>query len=131
MKLPAPIKLAGFGLFMLVLISVFTAFSAGIVMPSSNVGTQSTLVSANSVKPDACIGFNLSNIVSGTGAVVGTPGNDLILGSSGTDTIDGLGGDDCILGGGGDDAIDGNNGTDICISGPGLDTFVNCEGEIQ
>jgi len=131
LKLPALIKLASLSLFMLVLISVFTAFSAGIVMPSSNVGTQSILVSANSVKPDACIGFNLSNIVSGTGTVAGTPGNDLILGSSGTDTIDGLGGDDCILGGGGDDAIDGNNGTDICISGPGLDTFVNCEGEIQ
>lgn len=116
---------------MLVLISVFTAFSAGIVMPSSNVGIQSTLVSANSVKPAVCIGFNLSNIVSGAGTVAGTPGNDLILGSSGTDSIDGLGGDDCILGRGGDDIIDGNSGTDICISGPGSDTFVDCESEIQ
>jgi Ca2+-binding RTX toxin-like protein len=127
----ARIKLVGFGLVMLVMISMFTAFSAGIVVPSSNVGTRSTSVTANSIKPDACIGFNLSNIVSGAGIVTGTAGNDLILGSPDTDTIDGLGGDDCILGGGGDDVIDGNSGTDICLGGPGLDTFINCEGESQ
>jgi Ca2+-binding RTX toxin-like protein len=129
--LTARIKLAGFSLVMLVMVSVFTALSAGITVPSSNVGTRSTSVTANSIKPDACIGINLSNIVSGAGIVTGTPGNDLILGSPDTDTIDGLGGDDCILGGGGDDVIDGNSGTDICLGGPGLDTFLNCEGESQ
>ncbi len=125
------IKLVGFSLVMLVVISMFTAFSAGIGVPSSNVGTRSTSVTANSIKPDACIGLNLSNIVSGAGIITGTPGNDLILGSPDADTIDGLGGDDCILGGGGDDVIDWNSGTDTCLGGPGLDTFINCESEIQ
>ena len=101
------------------------------LVPSSGLGMQSKQVTANTIKPDACAGFNLSNIVSGSGTITGTPGNDLILGSSSMDTIDGLGGDDCILAGGGDDTIDGNSGTDICLGGPGADTFLSCESEIQ
>lgn len=131
MKLPSPLQLAAFSLVIMILISVFTAFSAGISVTQTTVGTRSTSVTANRVKPAACAGLNLTNIITGAGTVTGTSGNDLILGSSGADTIDGLSGDDCILGGGGDDVIDGNIGTDICLSGLGADTFISCEGETQ
>ncbi len=131
MKFPIQVKLFGFSLLVLILISAFTAFSAGIDVSTSALGARSASVTANSLKPGACAGFNLSNIVRGAGAVTGTPGNDLILGSSGPDSIDGLGGDDCILGGGGDDIIDGNDGTDVCLGGYGTDSFLNCEFETQ
>jgi Ca2+-binding RTX toxin-like protein len=131
LKLPPPLRLFGFSLVSLILISALTAFSAGVAVSNSSVGAQSSSVTANSVKPGICTGINLTSIVSGTGTVTGTPGNDLILGSSGADTIDGLGGDDCILGGGGDDVIDGDTGTDICLGGPGADSFITCESETQ
>jgi Ca2+-binding RTX toxin-like protein len=131
LKLSTSIQLVSVSLITLILISMFTAFTAGIAVSTSNVGTQSYLATANSVKPSTCEGLNLTNIVSGTGTVTGTPGNDLILGGPDSDSIDGLGGDDCILGGGGDDTIDGNSGTDICLGGPGTDSFAGCEGEIQ
>lgn len=131
MKLPTHLQIAGFSLVTLILISLFTAFSAGVSVSNTTVGTRSASVTANRVKPAVCAGLNLTNIVTGGGTVTGTSGNDLILGSSGTDTIDGLGGDDCILGGDGDDVIDGNSGIDICLGGSGSDTFISCEGETQ
>ncbi|MEZ0580716.1 ELWxxDGT repeat protein [Nocardioides sp. MH1] len=56
--------------------------------------------------------------------IVGTPGDDVIVGSGGTDTIDGLGGHDVICGGGGWDTIDGGAGADVEIGGGGDDTFL-------
>lgn len=120
-----------FGLLALILVSVATAFAAGITSPAVNVGVESVPVNANSVKPAACAGLSLTNIVTGAGTITGTSGNDLILGSAGADVIDGLGGNDCILGGGGDDTIDGNADTDVCIGGAGTDTLSNCETAIE
>jgi Ca2+-binding RTX toxin-like protein len=120
-----------FGLIALVLVSVATAFAAGITTTPSNIGIQTAPVTAEDIKPAACSALTLTNIVSGTGIITGTSGNDLIIGSSGNDIIDGLGGNDCILGGGGDDIIDGNDGTDICIGGPGNDSASNCETWIE
>lgn len=131
MKLPHSLQLAGFGLVTLILISAISAFSAGVSVGNTSIGTDSDSVTANRIKPGACAGLNLTNIVTGAGTITGTPGNDLILGSSGVDTIDGLSGDDCILGGGGDDVIDGNSDTDICLGGPGADTFASCGSEIE
>jgi len=131
LKIPISLRLVWFGLISLILISAITAFSAGVSVSNTTLGTDSSSVSANRVKPEACAGLNLTNIVTGAGTVTGTTGNDLILGSSGADTIDGLGGDDCILGGDGDDIINGNSDTDICLGGPGVDSFTNCEGETQ
>ncbi|MDK1080716.1 MAG: hypothetical protein QGD88_04485 [Anaerolineae bacterium] len=115
----------------LILISLFNAFAAAVTISPTTIGINSFPVTADSVKPSACAGIFLTNMVFGSGTFTGTAANDLILGSPGIDTIDGLGGDDCILGGGGDDDITGNTGTDICIGGPGTDTFTTCEGEIQ
>jgi len=131
MKIPIPLQLVTFGLLALILVSVGTAFAAGITVSSSNIGKQSVLVTANDVKPSACAALNLTNLISGSETLTGTEGNDLIVGSSGADMIDGLSGDDCILGGGGDDTITGNEGTDICLGGPGTDSFTSCEGENQ
>lgn len=131
MKFSTSLQLAGFSLVILILVSAITAFSAGISISNTSIGKDSSSVTANRIKPGACAGLNLTNVVTGAGTVTGTSGNDLILGSSGADTIDGLGGDDCILGGDGDDVINGNSDTDICLGGPGADTFISCEGETQ
>jgi Ca2+-binding RTX toxin-like protein len=119
------------GLLVLIVVSVASAFAAGISIPNSNVGQQSVPVTAEDIKPAACATLYLTSIVSGSGALTGTAGNDLIIGSAGVDTIDGLGGDDCILAGNGDDILTGSDGTDICIGGSGIDTFTTCESENQ
>jgi Ca2+-binding RTX toxin-like protein len=131
MRIPIPLRLVMFGLLTLIVVSAASAFAAGISIPASNVGLQSVPVTTEDIKPAACAGLYLTNIVSGSGALTGTADNDLILGSAGSDTIDGLGGDDCILGGSSDDLITGGDGTDICVGGPGIDTFTTCESENQ
>jgi RTX calcium-binding nonapeptide repeat (4 copies) len=131
MRMPIPLRLVMFGLLTLIVVSAASAFAAGISMPASNVGLESVPVTAEDIKPAACAGLYLTNIVSGSGALTGTPGNDLIIGGGGADTIDGLAGDDCILGGNGDDLITGGDGADICLGGPGTDIFTTCESENQ
>jgi Ca2+-binding RTX toxin-like protein len=125
------LRLVLLGLFALLIMSVVSAFAAGISVPASNVGQQSVFVTAEDVKPAACDTLYLTNIISGSGALIGTAGNDLIIGSAGADSIDGLGGNDCILGSGGDDSLTGNEGNDVCLGGTGSDTFTECEAETQ
>jgi Ca2+-binding RTX toxin-like protein len=120
-----------FGLLLLIFVSSMTAFAANLTISDSNVGIKSIAVTENDLRPEACSGLNLTNIVSGSGTITGTDGNDLIIGSSGNDTINGQGGDDCLLGAAGEDRIDGGEGTDVCIGGTGTDTFSTCEAEIQ
>jgi len=124
-------KLVVLGLIALLIVSVVSAFAAGISVPASNVGQQSVPVTAEDIKPAACGALYLTNIVSGSGALTGTGANDLIIGSAGTDAIDGAGGDDCILGSGGDDSLTGNEGNDVCLGGAGNDIFTDCEVEDQ
>jgi Ca2+-binding RTX toxin-like protein len=131
MRVPTSLKLFALGSFALILVSIVSAFAAGLSIPSSNVGQQSIPVTAEDIKPPACEALYLTNIVSGSGALTGTTANDLIIGSAGADTIDGLGGDDCILGGDGDDLITGSDGTDVCLGGSGTDVFTTCETENQ
>lgn len=131
MRMPASLQLFAFGLLALILVSITSAFAAGLRIPSSNVGQQSIPVTAEDIKPAACAGLYLTNIISGSGTLTGTIANDLIIGSAGVDTIDGLGGDDCILVGNGDDLITGGDGADICVGGPGKDIFTTCESETQ
>jgi len=131
MRIPVSLQFFAYGLLALILVSITSVFAAGLSLPASNVGQQSVPVTASDIKPAACAGLYLTNIVSGSGALTGTAGNDLIIGSAGMDTIDGLGGDDCILGGNGDDLITGSDGIDICIGGPGTNTFTTCESENQ
>jgi len=123
------IQIFATGLFLLISISVFSAFAAGISVPPVNIDAQSSTVSTNDFKPSQCSGITLTNLVTGTGIITGTAGNDLILGSVNADTFDGLGGNDCILGGGGDDTITGGADVDICLGGPDNDVFLTCEVE--
>jgi len=131
MRISFSLKFFAFGSVTLILVSAVSAFAAGISVPDTNTGTESIPVYAEDIKPPACASLYLTNIVSGSGVVTGTTGNDLIIGSADVDTIDGLGGDDCILGGGGADIITGGAGDDICLGGPGVDIFLTCETQIQ
>ena len=131
MRSPFSLKLMLLASIVLVITSISSAFAAGINAPASNVGQQSMLVTAEDIKPAACGALQLTNIVSGSGVLIGTDGNDLMIGSAGTDSIDGLSGNDCILGSSGDDSLAGNEGNDICLGGTGNDVFFDCEMEAQ
>jgi Ca2+-binding RTX toxin-like protein len=115
----------------LVLVSGITAFAAVNVIPNSRLMDQAFAPNANDFKPSECASLNLTSIVTGTGVVQGTQGNDLILTDAGDDKLQGKNGDDCLVAGDGDDELIGNNGWDICIGGGGNDTFNKCEVEIQ
>lgn len=127
MRISFPLKFTIFGLLALIVVSIAAAFAAGITVQPSNIDAKSIAVTAEDLKPAACNGITLTQIISGSGTLTGSDGNDLIIGSSGDDIIDGLGGNDCILGGNGDDSLNGEEGTDICLSGPGSDNFTSCE----
>ncbi len=127
MKMLRPLRLLTFGLILLIIIVSGTAVAATNTIPTTRAEDWTTSFEVNDVKPSACAGWYLTNLITGSGTITGTEGNDLILGSSSADTIDGLGGDDCVLGGGGDDFITGGDGTDVCIGGSGSNTFTTCE----
>jgi Ca2+-binding RTX toxin-like protein len=131
MKTPFALQIVTFGLLALIVISSVTAFAAGITVSASNAGRESVEVVAQDLAPSACNGLMLAQVISGSGTLTGTSGNDLIIGSPDADVIDGLGGNDCIIGGAGDDFFNGEDGTDVCLGGPGIDNFTNCETEAQ
>ncbi len=126
-----PFRILFFGMIALIVITSMTAVAATNTVPATRVDSQSLSYNINHIKPSACAGITVTTLVTGSGTITGTEGNDLILGGPGADDINGLGGNDCILGGGGDDILNGGDGNDVCIGGPGTDTFTNCEGEIQ
>ena len=53
--------------------------------------------------------------------VVGTPGDERIVGTDGRDWIQAHGGDDRVLGVAGNDLLDGGDGQDVVRGGPGND----------
>lgn len=63
--------------------------------------------------------------------IVGTPGNDVLVGSDKNDTISGLGGDDEIIAKAGNDLIDGGSGADQIIAGSGNDSIIGGSGVDQ
>jgi hypothetical protein len=56
--------------------------------------------------------------------ILGTAGDDLLVGSPGADVMAGRGGNDIVNGGAGDDVICGEAGNDLLIGGPGRDTLL-------
>ena len=120
-----------FGMFAVVVMTPMTAIAAANTVPPSQVDDQSVSYNVNHLKPSACSGIVLSNLVTGSSTLTGTIGNDLIIASSGADVIDGAGGNDCILGGGGADTTTGGDGSDVCLGGADADAFITCESEVQ
>lgn len=107
------------------------AFTNANIVPATRADDDNRAVVSNDKKPDQCASISITNLISGSGNIDGTSGNDLILGGSANDTIRGGGGNDCIVGGGGPDTIQGQGGTDVCIGGAGNDNFASCETQIQ
>ncbi len=129
-----PLRLAVFGIVLLILASALSAFAGSNSVPGSRAGRMTQAIDANSLKPAACAGLNLTAIfvcpaTGGNCNATGAP--ELILGSPYADTINGRGGDDCILGGDGDDDLTGGPGNNVCIGGLGTDTFKQCQTAIQ
>jgi len=124
------------GFFILIVAIVGNAGASSNNVTSSGIDEHSETITANDLAPAACGSLSLTNIVTGSGTINGTLGNDLILGSSNADTVNANEGDDCVLGGGGDDTLngwdgndvlDGGAGTDTCNGGLGANTLINCE----
>jgi Ca2+-binding RTX toxin-like protein len=114
-------RLVGVGLATLMVSSILSAMAASNSIPRTGLDEISRSITVNDLKPPQCDGIHLTNLIAATGAISGTAGNDLILGSAGANTISGEGGNDCIVSGGGNDTIYGNAGTDVCIGGSGND----------
>jgi Ca2+-binding RTX toxin-like protein len=121
----------------LILFSMIFAIAANNVVPVTYLTDQSTLVTANDLKPAACSAIILTAIrycPTTGGACPGTDpdASELVIGSTADDDIESGKGDDCILGGGGNDSIRGEQNTDICIGGSGTDSFhPSCETQTQ
>jgi hypothetical protein len=72
-----------------------------------------------------------TNVILGTGGddhLVGTNADDCILGLGGNDIIEGGNGNDWLFGGEGDDRLDGGNGTDHLFGGTGDDILIGGNG---
>ncbi len=74
-----------------------------------------------------CFGFE-PTIVGDGGTIVGTDGDDVILGTAAGETIHALQGNDIVCGAGGDDTIDGGTGDDTIDGGTGNDTIHGFHG---
>ena len=108
------------------------ALTASTVVPTSKAGRDTDAVTADKLKPSACVALTLVGIRTGSGTFNDTADSNLVLGSASVDTIRGMNGNDCILGGAGNDSLRGDGGTDVCIGGTGTDTFhSSCETQIQ
>jgi len=108
----------------LIFMNAVFALTASNTVPESGLDYESFSITANQLKPSACSGLNLDNIITDGN---GTAGNDLILGTIGIDTLNGGDSNDCLVAGDGDDTLDGGIGTDVCIGGAGIDDISNCE----
>jgi Ca2+-binding RTX toxin-like protein len=119
----------------LILFSIFVAIAANNIVPVTYLTDQSSVMTANDLKPAACSAIDLTDIFycpTGGGACNATDDSELVIGSPANDSIQGGKGDDCIVGGGGNDNIRGEQNTDVCIGGPGTDSFhPSCETETQ
>ena len=67
--------------------------------------------------------------LTGSGDILGTPGDDVICGSDGPDRIAGIGGNDVIYGGGGNDQLIGGDGNDRLLGGDGDDRLSGGTGD--
>jgi Ca2+-binding RTX toxin-like protein len=102
------------------------AATASNTVPQTYAAAQAQGIDTGDLAPAECGGLPLGSVVSGTGDLAGTGGNDLLLGDSSDQWLFGDDGDDCLAGGAGTDLIEGGPGTDVCI-GSALAAFIDCE----
>ena len=107
----------------LLIAGAVAAYAATNTVPSTRLDLDNLNITANDLKPSACASLNLSNIVSGSGTLNGSNGNDLILASAGNDTLNGRAGADCLVAGSGADTLDGGAGGDVLLAGDGNDNL--------
>lgn len=103
------------GAMFLVIAGLLSVTTASNTVPTSRLGSRTTSTGISELRPPACSGMTLTNLVTGTGNVNGTNGNDLVLGGRGTKAVNGKAGDDCLLGGVDATSVDGGAGSDVCI----------------
>ena len=119
----------------LILFSMIFAIAANNVVPITYLTDQTSIITANDLKPSACSAINLTAIFycpTGGGACNATDDSELVIGSPAIDDIQSGKGDDCILGGGGNDSMRGEQNTDVFIGGSGKDSFhPSCETQLQ
>lgn len=122
------LRLSALALPVLLVTAIMSASAATNVVPTTHIGLEQHAVEINDFKPGDCNSIHVTNLITGSGVITGTGGNDLILASADDDTIYGEGGDDCIVGGAGDDTIYGGDGHDACVGGAGSNTIdPSCE----
>jgi len=112
----------------IVIAGSMAAYAATNTVPSTSLDLDTLTINANALKPSACSALNLTNIVTGSGTLNGTSGNDLILASAGDDTLNGGAGTDCLVAGSGVDTLTGNAGVDILLGGDGNDNLLGSAG---
>ena len=61
--------------------------------------------------------------------IVGTPGDDVLVGGVGRDVLSGRGGDDCLFGFSGDDRLTGGTGKDLLVGSSGDDRLNGDAGD--
>jgi Ca2+-binding RTX toxin-like protein len=114
---------------LLIVLSIFSAFAAANTVLVSGAEDRSFGISANDLKPPECGALNLTNIVTGSGNLQGSNGNDLILGSASADRINAKKGNDCVVGGDGGDELRGGDEDDVLLGGPGEDDLQGEKGQ--
>lgn len=86
-----------------------SATTASNTVPTSHAAKLTRTITANDIKPSACSGITIADLVVGSGTITGGSANDLILGSSGNDTL----------------GVQNNGGSDCCVGGGGTTTYKN------
>lgn len=94
---------------------------------NSGATSNAATVTINVFNPDATSDTLLGS--SGNDTLIGLTGDDFFDGGIDNDSIMGLGGDDTIYGGGGNDFIDGGEGADSLFGNGGQDTLDGGDGD--
>ena len=105
------------------------AIAAVAACSALSAGPASAGIGDLTAKPPTCEGKPVTRLgTPGDDLIVGTPARDIVLAGDGDDVIRGMGGSDIVCGGRGDDTIRGGNGNDILYGGPGADTLLGNDG---
>ena len=118
-----------FGIAVVLLIALFASDQGAAVSASCN-GVPATIV--GTAGQDRILGTNARDVVyggSGNDTISGLNGDDLLCGGPGNDLLDGGNDNDLLDGTFGDDRLLGDNGNDKLFGGPGDDVIVADNGD--